>query len=223
MRNSPAVIEQAQAQVALQKMGIPLDVPREAIEYAWQFAARCTGNDVAAMQGFTSWGLPMRPLRDRLCPLGWSVSRKDLETVVSPDKSFQIASARGNSHTGDPERMPATLTEKGKRTRLAVKDNHQLSIYDSTPGTPSAAEQPRIATWFLLHYFDPVEELVRMEISQGMEFETVRDESDQGLISHFEPRILLEPLDVANGANSQKQEAASEDQIDIPVTRRQAG
>jgi hypothetical protein len=203
-------------------MGIPVDVPREAVEYAWREASRCTANDVSAMHGFMSWGLPMRPLRDRLCPLGWIVDRKDLETVVSPDRSFQIASARGNSHTGDPSRMPSTLTERGKKTRLVVKETYQCSIYDSMPGDPRPADQPRIATWFLLHHFDPIEEVIRMEISRGMEFRTVRGESDQGVISHFEPRILLDPIDVSKGTDSQGQEAAPED-IDIPVTRREVG
>jgi hypothetical protein len=219
----PSSRDQAQAKAQLQAMGIPPDLPREAVDQAWRAASRCTEHDVVSMEGFLSWGVPIRFLRDKLCPLGWTVGRENLETVINPDESFALASARGNSHTGDPDRMPSTLTEKGPQTQLVVAVNSQLSFDDLRPGRPREAEQPAIATWFLLQYYDAKDEEIRIELSRGVKFRSSSSRRDHGVVSHFEPRIWLDPINVASGADAQDRETAADEPIEVPVTRRQAG
>ncbi len=119
--------------------------------------------------------------------------------------------------------MPATLTEKGPQTQLVVADN-QLSFDDLDSGRQRGPEQPTIETWFLLQYYDANDKELRIELSRGMKFKSSVGRSDHGVVSHFEPRILLDPIDVANGVpDAQDQETAADEQIDIPVNRRQAG
>jgi hypothetical protein len=217
----PSPRDQAQAKARLEAMGIPTDLPREAVDQAWRASSRCTEHDVLSMEGFLSWGVPIRFLRDKLCPLGWSMDRKNLETVISPNGLVAIASARGNSHTGDPDRMPSTLTEKGPQTQLVVLNN-QLSFDELHARRLRESEQPAIETWFLLHYYDAKDKEVRIELSRGMKFASYGSRRDHGVVSHFDPRILLDPIDVASGINEEQgQETAADDQIDISVTRRQ--
>lgn len=219
----PSSHDQAQTKALLQAMGIPPDIPREAVDQAWRAWSRCTENDVLSMAGFLAWGVPMRFMRDKLRPLSWSVGReKNFETVVSPDHSFQVASAPGNSHTGDPYRMPSTRTEKGPQTQLVVAINNQLSFDDPQVGRPRETEQPAVQTWFLLHYYDAKDQEIRMELSRGMTFtSSPAKRGGHGVISHFEPRIILNSISVVNGT-VEEQDHAPEEQIDIVVNRRTA-
>jgi hypothetical protein len=217
----PAPRDPAQAKAQLQAMGIPPEILREAVDQAWRATARCTEHDVLSMEGFLAWGVPIRFLRDKLCPLGWSVDRTNLETVVSPNGLIALASARGNSHTGDPDRMPSTMTEKGPHTQTVIVNN-QLSFDDLHTARGRDREQPAVETWFLLQYHDVKDEEIRMELSRGMRFTSSTSRRDHGVISHFEPRIYLDSINVANGAaDAQGHEATADEQIDIPVNRRQ--
>jgi len=217
----PTPRDQAQAKAQLEVMGIPPEILREAVDQAWRTTARCTEHDVLSMEGFLAWGVPIRFLRDKLCPLGWSVDRTNLETVLSPNGLIALASARGNSHTGDPDRMPSTMTEKGPHTQTVIVNN-QLSFDDLHVARVGEQELPGVETWFLLQYHDVKDDEIRMELSRGMRFTSSSKRRDHGVISHFEPRIYLDPINVANGADEeQAQEAAADEQIDIPVNRRQ--
>jgi len=222
MLPSPSPHDQAQAKAQLQAMGVSPEILREAVDQAWRTTARCTEHDVLSMEGFLAWGVPIRFLRDKLCPLGWAVERKTLETVVSPNGLVALASARGNSHTGDPDRMPSTLTEKGPQTHTVIVNNNQLSFDDLSNARAREDGLPSVETWFLLQYYDAKEQEIRIELSRGMKFTSSMSRRDHGVISHFEPRILLDPINVANGVtDEQNEEAAADEPIDIPVNRRE--
>lgn len=213
-KSSPRTPAHAEAQ--LEAMGIPGEFLQAAADEAWRAASRCTENDVKSMRGFLVWGVTIRFLRDRLGPLGWTVGRdQNFETVISPDGTVAITAAAGNSNTGDPSRMPATRTERGPRTKLVVAANHQLTLYDELRRKAVATETE---TWFLLSYHDPVSEEIRLELSRGVTF-TPAGNGSHGVVSEFEPRILLAPIDVADGAIEDETDT-NDEQIDVPVSRR---
>ena len=214
----PSPITQVRAQAQLEAMGIPREFLQAAADEAWRAVSRCTENDVKSMRGFLAWGVTIRFLRDRLCPLGWSIGRdQNFETVISPDGTVAITAAAGNSNTGDPTRMPSTRTERGPQTKLVVAANHQLSLYDELRRKVGGAETE---TWFLLSYHDPIGEEIRLELSRGITF-TPASNGNHGIVSQFEPRVLLEAIDVSDGAieDSATYQPADE-QIYVPVSRR---
>ena len=199
-------------------MGIAPSIPRDAVDYAWRARASCTSNDVASMSGYLAWGLPIRFLRDKLCPLGWLIGREgNFEAVISPDGSKVITAAAGNSHTGDPFRMPATRTDKGPETKVHVEATRQLSLLDE-----EASKPPRVETWFLLQYHDLRRAEIRSELSRGTAFQPINEEGDRGRVSQFSPRIYLEPIDLKHRLPLAHKQEISDEQIDIPVKRRTA-
>lgn len=218
---NPTPSTQARAQAQLESMGIPGEFLQAAADEAWRAASRCTDNDVQSMRGFLIWGVTIRFLRDRLCPLGWTIGRdKNFETVVSPDGRVAITAAAGDSHTGDPARMPATRTERGPQTKLVIAANNQLTLEDELRHVRGDDAPAEAETWFLLSYHDPIGEEIRIELSRGITF-TASGGGKHGIVSHFEPRILLDPLDVSDGAiEESEQDRAADEQIDVPVSRR---
>jgi hypothetical protein len=205
-----------------------IDAPREAVRTGYELVRKCTENDVAAMSGFLAWGLPLRHLRDALCPAGWQVDRTgNFETVRSPDGKVAITSARGDECTGT-DMMPSTATDKGPRTKKAVTVNRaQLSFDPKVIGTSSkvALLHKDVVTWFLLHHYDEEAQEIRLELAVPVEFVVTgpssSGEDERVVATHFESRLPLESilLEIPEIGDDQEQDEAPEE-IDVPVSRR---
>lgn len=220
----PEAPDYAQSRVQMEALGIPPDLPREAVKYAHGQAVTCTDNDVRLMKGVLEYGKPMRFLRDELKPQGWKIGRsQNLESVVSPDYSFAIISSAGNEHIGDPTRMPSTRTEKGPRTvdrinetqlAMALPDLREPRAPKPTPGA--------LQSWFLLYFRDPEKQEIRMELSRGVGFTILNQTTGHGVVSDFEPRLFIEPIALdAQAETSSKRDLVHEDEhYEAPVARR---
>ena len=222
---SPGESARVKAQLEILLGSNHIGVPREAVRAAYEVVRGCTENDVAAMAGFLAWGLPLRHLRDALCPTGWRVDRSgNFETVRSPDGKTAITSARGDANTGT-ERMPSTYTDKGPRTRTAVSVNRAQLAFD--PTVIGAASNVTFlhevaTTWFLLHHYDEDAQEIRLELAIPVEFTPNRadasDQDERGIATRFESRLPLESILLDSPQIGDEEEP--EEEIDVPVNRR---
>lgn len=225
---SPGSSAQTRARIEALLGADHVEVPRDAVRAAYEAVVRCTENDVAGMAGTLAWGLPLRYLRDELCPGpdGWRTDRTgNFETVVSPDKKFAITSARGDERTGT-DKMPATCTDKGPRTKKAVRINQdQLAFDPQVVGSPTVVPLRRdITTWFLLHHYDEHAGEVRLELSIPVKVVDITpglSGNDRVLVTEFDPdnRLILDPIVLVDPEpNDDRGDQA--DEIDVPVSRR---
>lgn len=184
----------------------------EAIQYGFEHAGDCTGNDVGMMEGILAWGKPMRRLREKLLPQGWTRSKGHFETVISPDRTFQIASSVGNWATGLEHYMPQTGNEKGPLTAEAVIRNQPppAMLFDSE-------SEDHIQTWVLLSFVDSGAHEIRIELSLPTH---ASGKQRRFVVDQFEPRIKLDPVSFGDQVDIEDED---EEDIDIDLPRRQQG
>jgi hypothetical protein len=202
----------------LNELGLTEALLTKPARRAYDDVERCTGNDVASMARYLAWGKVLRYLRDELIPMGWSKGRHpELESIVSPDRSFRILSVGGNWATGT-DQMPATLNDKGPLTGFAVDDNRQIAFDPSVLGGLSEDD---MLTYFFLHYEDEHAEEIRLELSVPTHRAGMR-KSKRAVIDQFGPRIPLRPISLAADEADARTDADAEytDEIDVPVARR---
>jgi hypothetical protein len=153
--------------------------------------ALCTANHPPIYAGLTFWAESVRSLRDRKMGHGWTRSdARNYSTIVSPNRSIQIAIARGDEWTGiekAPHGKPSTQHPKGNATELAVKANLQYSLFDEIPEPAELPDAPLI-TWVLLHY--RLGHRIRCELSQPTRINT------SGFVEEWAERIILNVIDV---------------------------
>jgi hypothetical protein len=212
----------ARSRAELEALGIPPGLPREAVDYARKDVATCTDNDVRAMRGFREYGLPMRFLRDELKPQGWKIGRKqNLEMVVSPNYSIAIISAAGDEHTGEPGEMPCTRTEKGPRTKDRIEQTQlSLELPDLREPRNPIPKPGAMQSWFLLYHRDRDKREIRIELSRGIGFTVLNNQTGHGLVSDFAPRLYIEPISLDAQAETTSAHEHEHEHIDIAVTRR---
>jgi hypothetical protein len=185
-----------------------------------------TPNDVATRPGYTMWATPLRYLRDAFAANGFTGARPGgFEVLRSPDGSYHVTVAEGTRATGVTDGpMPSTRIERGPLTGQAVEGNrHQIRFAanvvplarNEIPGT----EGPK--TWILLHHFDADANELRVELSLPVEFTRTskRGESERGVVTAFEPRLVLPPIQLAAIAELPADDEG-DDEIEIPVERR---
>jgi hypothetical protein len=196
----------------------------DAARYGFDEAGDSTANDVKTLAGFLSWAKPLRFLRDRLGPQGWVPGRHpDLETVISPDRTFQVACATGNPATGT-DRMPSTHLDKGPLAGLAIAGNQQLSFPRSVHPQFGNSPVAGMETWYLLQYVDLDEEgrgEIRVELSLPKHFTGSRpgvSRPKRGYINAWKPRLKLSPIQIGDEAEYRQDEL--EEEIDVRVEPR---
>lgn len=214
----PPLHVQAQTASRLATMGLSEELLAEAVRHAYLERDRCTGNDVNAAGGNAIWGKPLRFLRDRLLPNGWHRGgQPDLESVISPDRSFRITSAAGNWATGDFQKMPKTAGLKGRLALEAIGESAQIA-FDLVGETPKAA--PQMRTYYFLHHLDEAQEHVRYELSMPSHM-SIRPKAKKGRVDEFKHRLILKPVEFDINADLEDEhENEFSDDLDISVERR---
>ncbi len=214
----PPLHVQAQTASTLAGMGLSEELLAEAVHFAYLERERCSANDVNAAGGNAAWGKPLRFLRDKLLREGWHRGgQPDLESVISPDRSFRICSAAGNWATGDLNSMPATAGLKGRLTLDAIHDNGQMTL-DIVGG--STRSLPQMRTHYLLHCLDEAREHIRHELSIPTHM-TIRPEAKKGRIDEFKHRLIFKPIAFeAETDVEDKDEEEFSDDLDIAIPRR---
>jgi hypothetical protein len=158
--------------------------------------------------GFSFWAESVKALRDFKHEDGWMKSdARNYSTVVSPDRTMQIAIARGDEWTGRedaPDGRPSTQHRKGTATQLAVEANHQLSLFDELLAPLRELPDGAIVTWVLLHYLKG--HRIKCELSHP----TIINSS--GFVEAWAERIILadEELDPAKMALPDEPPVAAE-------------
>lgn len=186
-----------------------------ALEAGYVAAASCTDHEPRSYPGTTVWAKGIGHLRDLLVPLGWTADRSaNFETVVHPSNSQAVAIAAGTSQVGIEGIAPRTRTPRGPATNRAVKANQQMTLGIGTDaftgtGVRTTADRDRV-TWLLLHYLDPDEEEVRVELSLPLEMSGKQ-------ISRWKTRIPLKPFSFSQTIDFEHDEV---EEIDIDVSRR---
>ena len=210
---------QAEKASRLAGMGLSEKLLDEAMRYALAEIERCSGNEVNAAKGNTAYAKLMGFLRERLLPEGWTRGgQPDLESVISPDRSFQIVTSSANWATGLEDRMPATKYAKGRVTAETIKDHGQLAL-DVVHLTQEA--KPELMSFFWLYYLDKQKEEIRHELAVPTHM-TIRPKAKRGRIDEFGSRIILDavPMESSDDLEEDNNEEEFSDDLDIQVPRR---
>jgi hypothetical protein len=164
--------------------------------------------------GFSFWAESVKALRDTKMGHGWSRSdARNFSTVLNPERTIQIAIARGDEWTGRekaPDGKPSTQHKKGSTTQLAVEVNHQLSLFDSLPVPEVEATDQPLTTLVLLHFRD--RHKIRCELSHPTAI------NRSGYVEQWAERIILSEIDLDGSRISLPDEPPVEP--DVLVRRR---
>ncbi|HWI95603.1 MAG TPA: hypothetical protein VNS60_06005 [Solirubrobacterales bacterium] len=214
----PSLHLQADKDSRLAGLGLSEKLLEEGMRYAKAEMERCSGNDVNAAEGNAAYSKLIRFLREKLIPDGWSRgSQPGLESVINPDRTFQIVTSSANWATGYDDQMPATKYPKGKRTAETMQDHGQLAL-DVVHLTQEAKRE--LKTLFWIYYLDRKKEEIRHELSIPTHM-TISPKSKKGRIDEFGSRIILNaiPLESADELDEEHEDDFTDD-LDIPVPRR---
>jgi hypothetical protein len=198
----------------LTELGLVEQTLRDAVQDGLHHAFLCTKHDPPPLPGFLAWGKTMRFLRDHLVPLGWTNSNaRNYATVITPDGSFAITVAAGDSNTGRTQDgvVPTTRSEKGPATRDAVNRN-QLSFADISEDFPRP-KPSATQTWLVLHHADETAGEIRIELSLPASM------TKDGFVTEWRERIILTPIPL-NAALETTAEPEVGDEIEVNVERR---
>ena len=154
--------------------------------------ALCTGNHPPIYGGLTFWAETVRALRDRKMHDGWSRSdARNYSTIVNPERTIQVAVARGDEWTGRvdaPFGKPSTQHKKGVATQRAVETNYQLSLFDQVPDSAPDEPDAPLTTWVLLHHRR--QHIIRCELS------TPTAITSAGYVEEWVERLILSEIDL---------------------------
>lgn len=189
------VVEPFEVDARLRELGLDQATLIGSLQDAAGAMALCTENHPPMYGGITFWAEGVRSLRERKMNDGWGRSdAKNYSTVVSPDRTIQVAIARGDEWTGRedvPEGKPSTQHRKGSATQLAVEINHQLSlfsVFDEMPPQETDATDAPTTTWVLLHFRN--KHTIRCELSRPTGMNT------SGFFEEWAERIILSVINL---------------------------
>jgi hypothetical protein len=201
----------------LAAMGLTAELLDEGMRYAFSEMERCSGNDVKAAKGNAAYGKPLRFVRERLLPEGWSKGgMPNLESVIHPSRAFQITTSSANWATGDIDLMPATKYLKGRRTAEVIKDNGQMAM-DLAGMTKEV--KPEMRTFFWLYYLDEGKEEIRHELAIPTHM-TIKPKAKRGRIDEFASRIILDAISLDSADIDEERGEEFSDDLDIQIERR---
>ena len=172
--------------MALNRLGVPLEVLREAVQSGYLARISRTTNDAPNAAGFYQWNDTLRSLRENMTTRDWH--RNDdgnWPRTVHPDRLHAIAVSSGDENTGRHEVMPSTKTAKGPRTAAAININ-QLWIPGLEPKDADETAGAEYPTWLLMFYADGKE--LRSELSLPVAMDT------EGHVIAWRERIILPSL-----------------------------
>jgi hypothetical protein len=211
--------EQADKASRLAALGISESLLEEGMRYSWSEMDRCSGNDVRSAAGQTGYTKPMRFLREKLLPEGWTKGGPPygLEAIISPGRTFQIVTSSATSATGMEGQMPATKYPKGRRTADAIVDHGQLA-FDVVSLTNSPLAEMK--SYFWLYFVDEDGDEIRHELSVPTHI-AIKAGGKRGKIDQFGSRIILDAISLNSDEipEEEAEDAFSED-LDIQVPRR---
>jgi hypothetical protein len=194
-------------QIALGRLGVPLNVLMQALQEGETSRNDRTPHDAPTAPGFIRWNTALRSLSDSLVPQGWSRNDKsNWPNLVHPKSLIALAIASGNKNVGNPDFAPSTKFPKGKKIREAVACNAtQLTLLPEHD-----IQNPPI--WYLLYYVEQGE--LRSELSLPIAMD------DSGFIRAWTERIILPRITGSGDGIQIIPEPSFDPDIDIDIVRR---
>ena len=202
-----------QAGQRLAELGIDPAILRRAVEAGEMAGDACTEHDPPGFRGYTQWGVCSRMVRIGLAPLKWTRrNRQNLPLAVSPDGKMCITVATGDAATGIEEANPQTKNPRGIVTQAAIIENiNQLFLFEEMEKERAEREsEVRALTWILLFHRD--RDIIRCELSLPRAWD------QQGRVSEWEERLILEPVGIADVSRIMPEEQGPA--IDVEVERK---
>jgi hypothetical protein len=212
MKPQPKIYEDATAEFRLKQLGLASDLLIQSVLVGEYYRDTCTDNDANCAPGMFAYSRTARKLRELLRPFGWE--RSDYQNraiVLSPDRTMSISPESGDEGTGIASMFPNTKGPKGDATKKAV-DPNQRSLFEGIYPTVAEVYEPTDThSWFLLRR--RTETAVYIELSLPAKIVDCR-------VEWWVERIILGRIPYEPVYNAG--EDFETDQIEIPISRRQA-
>lgn len=210
----PALIHSEGESVArrLHALGLDLALLQEAIFRGQLKRDMCTAHHPATLGGIYAWGETNGALREITALRGWS--RSDASNIcrtISPDGKVAVTAIGGDENTGNRHRSPTTSRPRGAAGIQIVERNQQLSLFGEDEASnvqKEIGQQPQ--TWYLLYRREGSK--VFSELSLPIVV------SDDGVIKHWQERIILPVIDLTDGPSSGNEDHGPA--FDVDVRRR---
>jgi hypothetical protein len=195
----------------LRVLGVPLEVLVDSLVDGHHGGASCSPLHPRWFEGSHQHADIVQGLRLRLIPLGWTVSEeRGLATVVSPDRTFQVAVSSGDGQVGK-EGSPRTKNPKGAATALAVAVNSkQGRLFGALPVmvNPRNSTPPSgLASWFLLYHQTESEIWFELSLPQSM--------GSDGRPNAWARRLTFAPINLGAVVRATPQSVPTEHVFDI--------
>lgn len=207
-----AVEELDDVQMALARLGVPIQILQEAVQAGYVSRISRTTNDAPNAPGFYQWNDTLRNLCENMKGLEWQRDDSgNWPTIVHPKKVLAIAVSSGNKNTGKAHAMPSTKNAKGTRTTNAVSINANqpwLPGFEFMQSDQDAEKSH--PTWFLLFYTDEKE--LRAELSLPVKMDS------EGHVSEWRERIILPTLSLDPEIKIPKPDFGPD--VDIKIARK---
>lgn len=175
----------------------------------------CTNYNTKGGAGYIQWDGLVRSIREECCGEHWEkYEYKGIEGIISRNergRKSRIIPSSGNSATANQNQPPSNKNPKGFKTIELINNSQQGSLFY---GFPNQIEDSITDTYILLYYNNSKE--LRLELSIPSHI------TKAGRIVSWSKRIIIPPikLDEVEIYNRQEKEPLIEDEIDIPIKRK---
>lgn len=217
-KQNTVIIKGVEAIQHLQSMGLTYDVFAKAVLSGYHEQKAKSIYSPPITKSIAFWDNSIVMLRELLSRgFGWRICDKyNLNRTISPDNKFAIVVSSGNANVGK-NYNPSTMNRKGELSAavIDVNNNIQLSLFPMTNKKSKKYNIERIPHWFFLYYNDGKK--IWMELSYPREI------GNDGRISSWYTRIILEPVEIVSSdkiSNVLGNRSSNIDLTDIDISKK---
>lgn len=165
-------------------------------------------------EGTVRWGRVAEYLREDLCGREWTQDdTQNIARSISPDGTDSIVVTTGAKGTGVKEAHPTTKYTKGSGTAACIETNFMLDFAPEDLRKMGVIGKPStdMRTWFLLFVVEDNQIFSEISLPDSI--------SEDGQITSWRERIILEPIDLGPDAFP-TEDTGPTDPVVVPITRR---
>lgn len=195
----------------LSSLGLSKSILQDAVLRGQLAKRSVTKNHPPIAGGSMAYFETVCALRDKLLPLGWVTDNSNNLCITRhASGECDLIVSTGDQNTGRANGHPTTKNPKGNLAKNYI-ENNQLSFLGQEFDV--VVDNSVHNTWMLIYFFDHEEDEVRLELS----IPTSIDE--QGYVTQWQKRILIEPISFEQAPNVGNFEPEYGPDVNIDVTK----